>query len=109
MLHDIFLNAIDRTTSLREKYEKSYRQIESNIPILQKLAGKPFEREEDLSSLKKEVSRLEQKISSQIQERQLKQDLPIDTKSHEAPVIKMDCKQLLPQRDFEKQSLSFRI
>ncbi|MGN6601098.1 MAG: helicase-related protein, partial [Ginsengibacter sp.] len=104
-----FLNAIDRTTSLREKYEKNYRQIESNIPILQKLAGKPFEREEDLSSLKKEVSRLEQKISSQIQERQLKQDLPIDTKSHEAPVIKMDCKQLLPQRDFEKQSLSFRI
>ncbi|MGN6802441.1 MAG: Eco57I restriction-modification methylase domain-containing protein [Ginsengibacter sp.] len=104
-----FLNAIDKTTSLREKYEKNYRQIESNIPILQKLAGKPFEREEDLSSLKKEASRLEQKISSQIQERQLKQDFPIDTKSHEAPVIKMDCKQLLPQRDFEKQSLSFRI
>jgi hypothetical protein len=48
-----FLNAIDRVDSLKEKYQKILIELEQNIPLLQQLVVKPFEREMNWLSLKK--------------------------------------------------------
>jgi len=68
-----FLNAIDRVDSLKEKYQKNLKELEQNIPMLQQLVLKPFEKENELAQFKKDVSKLEREISIKIQENQMKQ------------------------------------
>ncbi len=75
-----FLNAIDRVDALKEKYEKSLKELEQNIPMLQQLVTKPFEKENELVQLKKDVSKLEREISIKIQENQMKQHNGADEK-----------------------------
>ena len=90
-----FLNAIDRVDSLKEKYQKNLLELEQNIPMLQQLVVKPFEKEGELAQLKKDVSKLEREISIKIQENQMKQHNVADENTievKEAPVIKMDTK-----------------
>ena len=103
-----FLNAIDRVDSLKEKYGKNLQEIEQNIPMLQQLVAKPFEKENDLAQLKKDVSKLEREISIKIQENQMKQHNAIDEQNvemKEAPVVKMNTKEskadksLLPKKE----------
>jgi len=92
-----FLYAIDRVEALKEKYQKNLYELEQNIPMLQQLVSKPFEREEELSQLKKDVSKLEREISIKIQANQMKQHNATDDNTvevKEAPVIKMECKEL---------------
>ncbi|KAA9038702.1 DNA methylase [Ginsengibacter hankyongi] len=92
-----FLNAIDRVDTLKEKYQKNLQELEQNIPMLQQLVSKPFEREEELSQLKKDVSKLEREISIKIQANQMKQHNAPDDNTveiKEAPVIKMEYKEL---------------
>ena len=97
-----FLNAIDRVETLKEKYQKELQELNQNIPMLEKIAAKPFDKDDELVQLKKDVSRLEREISIKIQENQMKQhepELPV-----EAPVIKMNTdenvskKTLLPKK-----------
>ncbi len=103
-----FLNAIDRVDALKEKYEKNLRKLEQNIPMLQQLISKPFEKEEELAQLKKNVSKLEREISIKIQENQMKQHNTSDENKvevKEALLIKMDIKEakagktLLPKKE----------
>ena len=103
-----FLNAIDRVDSLKEKYGKNLQEIEQNIPMLQQLVAKPFEKENDLAQLKKDVSKLEREISIKIQENQMKQHNAVDEQNvemKEAPVVKMNTKEskadksLLPKKE----------
>lgn len=68
-----FLNAIDRAESLKGKYNKELRELESEIPKLQQLMKKPFQREKELQEMKKELSMLERQIALNIQQQQLKQ------------------------------------
>lgn len=92
-----FLNAIDRVEALKEKYQKNLHELEQNIPMLQQLVSKPFEREEELSQLKKDVSKLEREISIKIQANQMKQHNATDDNTvemKEAPLIKMEYKEL---------------
>ena len=95
-----FLNAIDRVESLKDKYQKNLQELNLNIPMLQQLVIKPFEKESELAQLKKDVSKLEREISIKIQENQMRQhDLKNETTTgiKEAPVVKMDTKELKHQ------------
>ena len=101
-----FLNAIDRVESLKEKYQKDLNELNQNIPMLEKIVAKPFDKEDELGQLRKDVLRLEREITLKIQENQMKQH---DTNevTLEAPVVKMEPntqenkKSLLPKKKEE--------
>jgi len=96
-----FLNSIDRVEALKEKYQKNLHELNQNIPMLQQITKKPFEKENELTSLKKDALKLEREISVKIQVNQMKQHVPTDDNAieiKEAPVIKMDCKEIKPEQ-----------
>lgn len=110
-----FLNAIDRVESLKDKYQKSLHELEQNIPMLEKLVSKPFEKDEELAQLKKDVSRLEREITLKIQANQIKQH-ELNEVAPEAPVVKMETpisnnsKSLLPKKKADDGKVKgFRI
>jgi N12 class adenine-specific DNA methylase len=107
-----FINAIDRVDALKEKYEKNLQELEQNIPMLQQLIIKPFEKENELAQLKKDVSKMEREISIKIQENQMKQHDVADKTTANlklTPVIKMEVKDLkrekslLPKKQVSKK------
>ena len=61
-----FLNAIDRVTTLREKYTKEYDDAQREIPVLKQLTQRTFDKETDLAELKSELKKLEKQISDKI-------------------------------------------
>lgn len=83
-----FLNAIDRVESLKEKYQRELSELNQNIPMLEKIVAKPFDKEDELGQLKKDVSRLEREIMLKIQASQIKQHETNEI-DLEAPVVKM--------------------
>jgi N12 class adenine-specific DNA methylase len=87
-----FLNALDRVVKIKEQYQKELSELNSNIPVLQKLIAKPFEKEEELKTLKQEIAKLEKEISLKIKETQSGKQETIK----EAPVIKMNLKEEKP-------------
>ncbi len=102
-----FLNAIDRVDSLKEKYQKNLKELEQNIPMLQQLVVKPFEKEGELAQLKKDVSKLEREISIKIQENQMKQHNVADENTievKETPVVKIE-KSLLPKKEITERKV----
>ena len=107
-----FINAIDRVEALKEKYEKNLQELEQNIPMLQQLVVKPFEKENELAQFKKDASKLEREISIKIQDNQKKQHEVTDETILEVKdisVTKMK-KSLLPKKDFgEKKSKGLRV
>ncbi|MBD0288990.1 MAG: DNA methylase, partial [Flavisolibacter sp.] len=106
-----FLNSIDRVEALKDKYEKTLRELDQNIPMLQQLAARPFEKETELAQLKLAVANLEREIAIKIQKAQLtQQGGQVGTKKiKEAPVIKME-KPLLPKKEVaEKKVKSLRM
>jgi N12 class adenine-specific DNA methylase len=66
-----FLNAIDRVESLREKYEKRLGEIAVQVPALEELIARPFEKEKELGELKTELSAKEREIAVNIQKKQM--------------------------------------
>jgi hypothetical protein len=97
------LNAIDRIESLKEKYQKELNELNQNIPMLEKIAAKPFDKEDELAQLKKDVSRLEREITMKIQANQIKQHETAEV-AVETPVVKLEIK---TQKD-EKSLLAKR-
>jgi len=101
-----FLNAIDRVESLKDKYQKELNELNQNIPMLEKIVAKQFDKEDELGQLKKDVSRLEWEITLKIQANQIKQHDTNDS-TPETPVVKMDSdisknnKSLLPKKKTE--------
>jgi hypothetical protein len=102
-----FLNAMDRVGALNEKYQRNLEELDHDIPALQQIISKPFEKAEELQMLKKEVARLEREISLKVQANQMKQQ---ESKKDagdikEAPIIQMEprkfnsIKSLLPQKE----------
>ncbi len=107
-----FLNAIDRVDNLKEKYQKNLQEIERNVPMLQQLVAKPFEKENELAQLKKDASKLEREISIKIQENQMKQqNVPNETNLIEKETPgKHAGKSLLPKKETEnKKAKGIRI
>lgn len=94
-----FLNAIDRVETLKGKYEKELQELNQNIPMLEKIVEKPFDKEDELAQLKKDVLRLEREITIKIQEDQMNQQEIAET-----PVVKMEAKSLLPKKNLVKKS-----
>lgn len=112
-----FINSVDRVTALKEKYQRSLHELEQNIPMLKQIIAKPFEKENELAALKKDVSKLEREISVRIQAKQIQHEYKPEeklTEVNEAAVIKMDSKKkqpegiLLPKKEFSKRK-SLRI
>jgi len=106
-----FINAIDRVEALKVKYEKNLQELEQNIPMLQQLIVKPFEKEKELAQFKKDASKLEREISIKIQENQMKQHDLADGNNmeiKETPVVKME-KSLLPKKDMTRKSKVMRV
>ncbi len=102
-----FLNAIDRVVSLKEKYQKNLKELENNIPMLEKIVAKPFDKDGELVQLKKDVSRLEREISIKIQENQMKQHDVTETVIKN-PVFQMNAKSaksLLPKKQVSEKSV----
>ncbi|WP_345947670.1 helicase-related protein [Mucilaginibacter sp. PAMB04274] len=71
-----FLNSIDRVTGMHEKYHKQLLEIEEQIPEVEVLTQKQFDREDDLAGLRIELERLEQVITKNIQEREKLEKTP---------------------------------
>jgi len=67
-----FLNAIDKVSGLREKYEKQQLELVREIPTLRELSQKTFEKEDELVQLRVELRRLEGEIAAKIRETQMK-------------------------------------
>jgi hypothetical protein len=106
-----FLNCIDRVTALKEKYESNLKELQHNIPLLEQLVNKPFEKENELAQLKKDVANLEREITIKIQKNQLlKEGVNGEEISiRETPVVKME-KTLLPKKQLaDKKAKGVRI
>jgi N12 class adenine-specific DNA methylase len=99
-----FLNAMDRVSALKEKYGKELGELDTDIPMLEQITQKPFEKEKELQGLKTDLARLEREITIKIQNNKMMQDDKQEGRDisknlderKEAPVIKMG-KAKLPQ------------
>jgi N12 class adenine-specific DNA methylase len=69
-----FLSAIDRVSSLCEQYQKKIDQATIDIPLLEKVIARPFEKEAELMGFKSELSLLEKEISANIQRKKMLED-----------------------------------
>ena len=88
-----FLNAIDRVTSLREKYTKEHDEKLREIPVLKEMTQRTFDKETELVDLKAELKRLEKQISEKITAK------AETTETKEATVVTLDhSENLLPLR-----------
>jgi len=95
-----FLNAIDKVDGLVEKHTKEIKEIGEQLPQLQSLLSKPFEKETELREMKTALSRLEREIAQKIQEKQEQEKeqlsaveeivTPLETKTTEAIVVAMN-------------------
>lgn len=90
-----FLNALDRVTRVKENYERELEELNKNIPVLQQLIDKPFEKEAELKGMKQELSKLERAINLKIQATKMKEeenipDGPAPEETLATPVINMD-------------------
>ncbi|MBN8836139.1 MAG: DNA methylase [Sphingobacteriia bacterium] len=94
-----FLNCIDRVSAIKEKYESNLKELNSNIPMLEQIVNKPFEKENELAQLKKDVACLEREITIKIQKNQLLKEGPNGEEMgfKETPIVKME-KTLLPKK-----------
>lgn len=88
-----FINAMDRVDKLHEQYKVRLEGIHKDTMILKAMVAVPFEREEELSSLKLELGKLEQEISMKIK----KPDDAPSEEEKEAPVIEMKSKKKVYQ------------
>ncbi|MFC4872128.1 helicase-related protein [Negadavirga shengliensis] len=71
-----FLNAIDRVGTVKSQYEKKKKELEEEIPNLERLSQKPFEKSGELKELKNELASLEREIAINIQKGQVAEDTP---------------------------------
>lgn len=121
-----FLNAIDRVEGLRERYTKTKDELDKEIPRLEQLVQKPFLKEQELQSMKSELSGLERQIAIKIQENQLRQHQQQDAEEEVAtqdeaieqvvPVIETEAlnglkapKEILSQQAVEAQRVRNRM
>ncbi len=106
-----FLNAIDKITSLRDKYEKKQSELIAEIPTLKELSLKTFEKEGELTEWRVEMRRLENEISAKIRETQLKavpcnkvEEAIEDTLDHSENLRPLRLQSLMP-RDYPRETL----
>lgn len=84
-----FLNAIDRVSSLKEKHQKELEELRKNIPVLQQLTVKPFEKDKELQQLKIDLARLEREISIKIKKTQALENISQPDLKKEGKIVTM--------------------
>lgn len=67
-----YISAIDRVTSLREKYQKDLKIADEEKAVLTKIMARTFDKEEELAELKAESARLQDQIAGTIRDNQMK-------------------------------------
>lgn len=90
-----FLNSIDRVEALREKYQKNVIDLKLNIQMMEQIVTKPFDKESELSQLKRDVAKLEREISIKIQTNHMKQfegEVQSPVEKNNAVVIELNAK-----------------
>ncbi|MFC0514650.1 helicase-related protein [Mucilaginibacter angelicae] len=65
-----YLHAIDRVGGQAEKLSGQFKELDQQIPQLENLLGKKFEREGELQGMKTELTRLEREIAASIAAKQ---------------------------------------
>ena len=94
-----FLNALDRVGKIKEQYDAELKELDNNIPVLEKLVTRTFEKDEELKLLKTDLSRLEREITIKIKESQLLEEKTEETiQMKAAPVIEMEPKKNRKQK-----------
>ena len=68
-----FLNAIDKVTLLKERYQKTLDELNKEIPIVAAIAARPFAQDDELLDMRSRLSTMEKEIAAKIQESQMKQ------------------------------------
>ena len=69
-----FLNALDRIEKIQQQYQREVDQLQKDIPVLEALTSKLFEKETELKAMKTELQSLEREISLKIQKTHLLQE-----------------------------------
>lgn len=62
---------------MAEKYAKEIKETDEQLPQLQSLMNKPFEKDTELQQMKSELSKLEREIAQKIQEKQEQEKQPL--------------------------------
>ncbi|PWK72925.1 type III restriction/modification enzyme restriction subunit [Mucilaginibacter oryzae] len=65
-----YLNALDKAEGQEERLKTTLAELNVQIPQLEALVGKPFERDAELRDMKTELTRLEREIAQQIKAKQ---------------------------------------
>jgi len=73
-----FLNAIDRVSTLIETHSRQLSAAEKELPVLQQIIDKPFEKEGELRELKANLSSLEREIAISLEEKRMKEEGPLE-------------------------------
>ena len=61
-----FLNALERIPQIVEQYKAKNETHETNLPVLQEVAGKTWRKEDELKGLKSELAALDRKIQLEL-------------------------------------------
>ena len=61
-----FLNALERIPQIVEQYKAKNETHETNLPVLQEVAGKTWRKEDELKGLKTELATLDRKIQLEL-------------------------------------------
>lgn len=62
-----FLNAVDRISTLKDKYQKELNNMGNEIVMIEKIITRPFEKEESLLEMKSELSKIEREMRMKIE------------------------------------------
>ncbi|MEP7372321.1 MAG: helicase-related protein [Chitinophagaceae bacterium] len=87
-----FLNALDNVIKLKQQYQNDVDAAERNIPALQKLIDKPFDKDDELKQLKLEHATLEKQIAAKLEATRTIQDTVPSPDKEEALVIPINGK-----------------
>lgn len=61
-----FLNALERIPQIMDQYKAKNETHETNLPVLQEVAGKTWRKEDELKGLKSELAALDRKIQLEL-------------------------------------------
>lgn len=61
-----FLNALERIPQIVEQYKAKNETHETNLPVLQEVAGKTWRKKDELKGLKSELADLDRKIQLEL-------------------------------------------
>lgn len=93
-----FLNALDKIPSIIEQYKEKNEKLAEEIPKLREIASKTWKKEDEIKSLKSELSALERKIQMELAPPQPEMEQKAESVAAECEVTKREGSDSLAQR-----------